>query len=343
MFHRLKIVPVFLLVVAFGFLTDAVPAAAAKTSKLKATVYTVNGTGSSITLQAGGGSFTTLNVTPGTKITRNRKNVSLTSLVSGDKVTAAFDSSLNATQLTASGPAISTFQGNVLGVNSATGMVHLSSGNIHTNAKTRVLRNGQLTSLSALTLQDTATAHVSSSQAIDIEASGPEGSEVHGTITGVVVVDPVLGTGTVSIVDANGNPFTFNVTVDTMIEVDDQAGTIGALVVGMFVEIHYDPLTNNAFRIDAEDEEESAEIEGTISAIDLIAGTITILNSADGVSLVTLTVNAATKIEKNDAPVLITDLVVGDQVSAEYSATTLLAHEIEVETEDDDDGDGNED
>jgi hypothetical protein len=50
--------------------------------------------------------------------------------------------------------------------------------------------------------------------------------------------------------------------------------------------------------------------------------------------LVTLIVDATTKIERDDASALLTDLKVGDPVEAEYNIVTMVAKEIEVELED---------
>jgi hypothetical protein len=50
-----------------------------------------------------------------------------------------------------------------------------------------------------------------------------------------------------------------------------------------------------------------------------------------------VTVNASTKIKRDDAPALFSDLQIGDAVSAGFNRVTLVANEIEVENEGGDD------
>ena len=326
---------------------------AAATSNLSGTVYIVNATAHSVTLKDTLGKTTTLNVTSKTKIRRNNKAVKLNGLVLGDQVTVVFDSANNATQIVAKGPAVSTVKGGVAGVATGAGTVQIVKKSVNTGGQTRIVRNGKITSLISLTLLDTVTSHVttvsvgksSSSvlQALDIQADGPEESEVHGTIvtlTPAAAPSPAM----VTIHPADGSPdVTLNITDITMIEINDLPATFADLLVGMIVEAEYDPLTLNAFSIESEDEEEDAEIEGTITAIDAVSCTVVAtppvlcsitITKTDGTA-VTLFVDASTKIERNDIEGLfLTDLQIGDPVEAEYNTATMVAKEIEVELED---------
>jgi Cu/Ag efflux protein CusF len=354
MLSKARIIGALILLV--GFDMPATQIEAAGSIKLSGTVYTIDATARTVTLKDTLGTLTSLNVTRKTKIRRNNKSVPLTGLVLGDQVNAVADSSSNAIQISAVGPAASTVQGGVAGVSSGTGTVQISKKKLNTSGQTRMVRNGKISSLKSLTLFDTVTSHVmspsaksasSGTQALDIQADGPEESEVNGTIVAVNPGSPPVTPATITIAPKGGGAnITLNITANTVIEVNDAIATITDLTVGMLVDAEYDPTTLDAFRIEADSEEDDAEIEGIITALDtvsctlLIPGpcTVTITNSG-GVS-VTLIVDASTKIERNDATALLADLQVGDPASAEYNIVTMVAKEIEAGTESGDGGDG---
>jgi Cu/Ag efflux protein CusF len=335
--HRSRIIVVLFFLASVGLLVQ--PVEAAKLTRLDGTVYAIDTTAKTVTLKDAGDVLNTLNITRSSKITRNNKKATLADLVLGDQASVQFDVLRNAKQVAAKGPKVTTVRGGVLNVSGGTGVVQITTGNFGTNAQTRVLRNGKVSSLKSLTAHDTLKAHLAargapaptvvagSGDALDVIAEGPEESELHGT---VAVVDTTAGTVTITPKEG-GSDVTVNVTADTLIEVCDGAATINDLASGLFVELVYDPLTLNAFRIDAECEGEEAEIEGVITAIDPTAGTVTITNG-DGVAI-TLLVDASTKIERNDVPALLSDLLVGDEASAEYNSVTMVANEIEAGVE----------
>lgn len=364
MLSKLRIIGVLILLVSVNM--PATQIEAAGSIKLSGTVYTIDATARMVTLKDSLGTLTSLNVTRKTKIRRNNKSVPLTGLVLGDQVNAISDTSNNAIQINAVGPAVSTVQGGVAGVSSGTGIVQIAKKKtLNTSGQTRVVRNGTIASLNSLTLFDTVTSHVTSpsskssslgTQALDIQADGPEESEVNGTIVAVnpgspgdpLAVPPVPPTPTTITIAPKGGGanITLNITANTVIEVNDAIATIADLTVGMLVEAEYDPTTLDGFRIEADSEEDDAEIEGTITALDTVSCTlvppspctVTITNSG-GVS-VTLIVDASTEIDRNDAPALVSDLQVGDPASAEYNVVTMVAKEIEAGTESEDGGDG---
>jgi len=332
-----------LVVLSFCLVTEA-KAAKAKPIALQGTVYATDPSGQTVTLQAGDGTLTVLNVVRNTKLRRNNKKVALTGLVLGDHATALYDASNAAKQVSATGVVVSTLQGGVTGVDSGTGIVQLHTGQFNTNAHTRVVRNGEISTLGTLTVQDHVVAHVSHSQtahsssdgqsqgsddtAVDVQVEGPEECEVEGTI---IAIDLEANTVTISS-EYDGGETTVNVTADTLIEVDDVvAPTIANLAVDQFVKIVYDSETSNAFRIEVENEDELGYADGPITAIDPVAGTITF--DCYGAP-VTLFVTANTKIEKNDEPAVFADLVVGDTGMAEYNTATMIAKEVEVESPD---------
>jgi Cu/Ag efflux protein CusF len=299
-------------------------------TKVKGTLYSIDPAANSVTLKTNG-ILTTLNLSATTKIIRNKAVTSVNGMVLGDKVIAAYkQSSLNPSKLKATGAKVTQIQGKVTGI-SPSGVVQLSTGSFTTSVQTRIVRNGRVSSLDSIAMGDDVVAHMENeNEAEDIESEGTEESEVRGTITAVDVAN-----STVTFTDALGISITVNVTADTMIELGDATATINDLTVGLLVEVHYDPLTFNAFRIEAEDENEDAEIEGTITAVDPAAGTVTI-QDAQGVS-VTVTADAGTMIERDDEPAFLSDLLVGDQGKAEYDVNSLVANEIEVESPGSDD------
>ncbi len=311
------------------------------TTTLQGTVYAIDASGGSVTLQAQDGTLTALNVVRNSRLRRNNKKVALSGLVLGDLATAQYDASNNTKQLSATGVAVSTLAGGVVGVQSGTGVVQLNSGSFGTNAHTRIIRNGQVSSLGTLTSQDHVVAHVrpngagtsaltgEDDTAVDVQVEGPEECEVSGTIT---AIDLTANTVTIAS-EYDGGDVTVNVTPDTLIEIDGVAApTIADLAVGQYVEVVYASDTQNAFRIEVVNEDEEGYAEGPITAIDPVAGTITI--DCYG-SPVTLFVTASTKIEKNDAVAVFADLQVGDEGMAEYNTTTMIAKEIEVESPED--------
>lgn len=311
---------------------------------VQGTVYAVDVSGGTVTLQGQDGTLTSLNVLRNSKLRRNNKKVFLTGLVLGDQATAQYDASSNTKQLSATGAVVSTVSGGVLGVNSGTGSVQLSGGSFGTNAHTRIVRNGQVSTLGTLTGQDTVVAHVTKGgagtsgatrtgdtddTAVDIQVEGPEECEIEGTIT---EIDLTANTVTIAS-EYDDWGVTVNVTPDTLIEIEDiETPTIADLAVGQYVEVVYASDTQDAFRIEVENPDEEGYAEGPITAIDPVAGTITI--DCYG-SPVTLFVTASTKIEKNDEVAVFADLQVGDEGMAEYNTTTMIAKEIEVDSPED--------
>lgn len=334
---------------------------------LTGTVYLVDNSAHTLTLKNATGTLTTLTVTTKSKILRNGKKVALTGLVLGDQGTAIADGSNALIQLSVKGATVTTIQGGVAGLSSGTGTVQIKSGkkikSAQTTGNTRVMRNGQLSSLNSLTSFDTITSHVTKStstaatvqNALDIQAEGPEETEIKGTISAVTAATPGDPTAvppvppapaTVTITPNTGAPVTLIVTANTLINVGGATGTAADLTVGMLVEAEYDPVTLEAFHIEAENEEDDAEIEGTITALDAVSCTlspttpctVTITNEKGSVTLI---VNASTKIKSDDASALLSDLKIGDPASAEFNAVTLFAQEIEVENENGDGQGGN--
>ena len=275
--NRFRTIAIWFLLLGFSLVLGEVEAgAASKLNSLNGTLYIIDTTGGTVTLKEAGGALTTLHVSRKSKLVRNNKKATLAGLVLGDQVTALFDNSNNAKQIAATGPVVSTVQGGVANVSSGSGLVEIQKGrssrNAQTNVQTRVVRNGKIASLKSLTLLDRVTTHLTTSSlihspssaslgvedAVDILAEGPEESEVKGTIAEAGDPRcPALLPSQVQIILNDGlTCVTLNVTVDTLIEVGGAPATITDLTPGMFVEAEYDPLTFNAFLIEAEEEGE---------------------------------------------------------------------------------------
>ena len=96
------------------------------------------------------------------------------------------------------------------------------------------------------------------------------------------------------------------------------------LAIGDRVDARFDRTTFVARRIVAK----SAKVEGTLTAVDLAANTVTI--TPLGGSPVVLNVTAATKIERNEMHVSLSALVIGDAAEAKFDATTMNASKVET-------------
>jgi Cu/Ag efflux protein CusF len=362
MFNKVRTVTVLFVLLVFGLAVSDLEAKGKgpKLSSLDGTLYMVDTKAGTVTLKDGGGGLTNLKVGRKSKVLRNNRKSTLSGLALGDQVRALYDNSHNAQQLGATGPVVSTVQGGVGNVASSTGVVQIKTGqtakNAQTSSQTRVVRNGKIVSLKSLTLRDRVTAHLApggslvsrvegADDAVDLQAEGPEEAEVKGTITAIDTV-----ANTITVTPEEGPEVTVNVTADTLIEVESESEgegdgegegegdgevtadsvTINDFTEGLFVEVVYDPVTLNAFRIEVQDEAAEGYAEGPITAIDPLAGTVTI--DCYGTP-VTVIVNASTEIKRNDETVTLADLQIGDEAMAEYNTVTMIAKEIEVESE----------
>ena len=218
----------------------------------------------------------------------------------------------------------------------AGGALAVGSQNLQTNAGTRIARNGKIVALRQITSHDTLVAHVAprTNVALDILADGPDESEVEGVIS-------LIAGSNVTITPDDGSPaITVVVGTATIIEVNDAPDTLTDLQMSQAVKAEYDPTTFAAFSIDASSENEDAEVEGTVSAVDTTLGTVTITPQGGGPSIV-LTVKASTEIEVNGEGGTLADIQVGMPISAVYDAVTLLAAQIEAGGSDDSEGNDN--
>ncbi len=328
-----------LLVVAIAVL-GVVPAAQAAT--VDGTVDTIDLAKKKITIKQGDGTSLTLGVKAFTRIMRNSAPTTLSGLALGDSIRAQYFSQ-TALRLTATGAAVTTASGRIVALSTKTGVITIGSTNIQTSAHTKISRNGKVVSLGKLTLQDTAVAHLSpgaakseeGDDANDVVANGPEEGEVEGTISAIngqkVTITPEEG----------GTDVTVTVDGTTLIEVGGQPATLADLQVGQKAEAEYDLTTLIAFSIEVDipDTEDEGEVEGTVAAVDVTLGKLTITPTGGGSDMV-LTVTAATEVKVNDKDATLGDVQVGMPVKAEFDTTTLVATEVKAGTECEDSGQG---
>jgi predicted RNA-binding protein len=307
----------------------ATKTSAASTATVSGKINTIDVGKKKINIKQTNGTSVTLNVAGSTKITRNGTRAALSGLVLGDSIKAQFNAKThNAASMTAKGLKVSMASGKVKNAVKGTGVLTVGSKNLKTNAKTKFSRNGRVVSLSQVTRKDSVVVHTKAgtNNALDVLDDGPDESEVEGTITAVDTT-----AGTVTIIPSNGTPtVTLTVSTTTMIEVNDNPGTLTDLQVGMEADAEYDPTTMVAFSIEAQSPGENAEVTGTVAAVDLTNSTITISPTIG--SSITLSVTAATEIQVNDEEATLADVQVGMPVKAEYDTLTLVAQQIDVGT-----------
>lgn len=330
---------VFLLLAAFGLMQTSFVRAETDGISVMGMIHTIDPKAKSLTIKQADNSTITLKFNKFTGMERNGKAVKIRAFTLQDSIKVRYKANLTALKFTATGPKTGKVSGTVVNAIKGTGIVTIGTKEIQTNAQTRISRNGRLVSLSRLTRQDRVIAHTQASlsnapvnepEAEDIIADGPEDAGVQGAIT-------AISASQVRITPTNGAPdVTLNITNATMIEVDGESAVSGDLAVGMQVEAHYDPATFDAFDIETDSigESDDAHVTGTVSAVDLIAGTVTIAPAN-----IPLTVNAATEFEVNDTEGTLADLSVAMPIRAEYDTTTLVAQEIKAGSGDENDED----
>lgn len=134
---------------------------------------------------------------------------------------------------------------------------------------------------------------------------------------------------TVTITSEKRGDIVLEVTETTKIEMDDDhPATFADLREGQEIEAKFDVESKKALKIEVEEEEDEAELEGTITAINKDAKTVTIRgrNGVEGV----FTVTPATEL-KNHGVVTFSDLRTGLRVEAEFFRASRELTELEIE------------
>lgn len=325
----------FLTVLAIGLVPSVRAEADALT--VKGVIHTINLKAKTLTVEKADKTTVTFNYNNLTVIQRNGAIVKVKSLALQDKITVKHKASMLAVKFAASGPKTGKVSGMLSNAVKGTGLVTIGAKSVKTTAQTRISRNGKIVSLSQLTRQDAIVSHTKPvvtnapsgpAQAEDIIAQGPEDDQVYGSIT-------AINSSQVTITPKNGTPdITVNVTAATMIELDGASAALTDLALGMQVETHFDPVTFDAFSIetDSAGESDDAHVTGTVAALDLVAGSVTITPTTG--TDVPVSIDAATEIQVNDRAGTLEDMTVGMPIRAEFDMTTLVAKEINAGADD---------
>jgi Cu/Ag efflux protein CusF len=144
-------------------------------------------------------------------------------------------------------------------------------------------------------------------------------------------VDLVAGTFSVKI---KRNNLTFQTDETTAFVRNGEKASLTDLADGDRATVSYDAGSMVATRVEARGDVRPnlARVEGTISGVDLVANTVTILPARDGATAVTLNVTADTSITLDGRPARPGDLQRGFAAGAAYDTTTLNAARISAES-----------
>ncbi|MBI5935052.1 MAG: hypothetical protein HY867_15205 [Chloroflexi bacterium] len=123
----------------------------------------------------------------------------------------------------------------------------------------------------------------------------------------------------------------------TVVRINGRRVAVSRMHVGDRVVMTYAPATRAKIAgtaLECDDTPGTFELEGLVSAVDPVAGTLDIASEHGG-SIVQVKVDANTVITREDAAATLADLQFGDKVEARYASGTMLASSIKAETDDD--------
>jgi|GEM_PF-1099181 len=291
-----------------------------------------------VTIQKSDGTHVLLRATERSTLTRNGKTVRFASLALRDQVSVQYQSS-TIVRLGATGPALESSRGVFTSFDATASKLTMATvqgaRSFLINSSTLVVRNGAPATAQGLAHGDALLVHApaaaagTTATAADIEADGPEEEDVEGTISTITGQD-------VTITPEHGSAVTVHVATATVIKISDATGThtatLADLATGMKAEADYDPVSLVADHIRARAaQQHQSDVEGTVSAVDATAGTLSITPQHGGTD-VALKTDSATRISRNGAVATLADIRVGDKAEARYDATTKVASRIEART-----------
>lgn len=154
---------------------------------------------------------------------------------------------------------------------------------------------------------------------------------LHTAVGQVTAVDTATSTLKVKVKD--GSDLELKVDTSTEVMIDGKAAVIADVEAGDRVMVRYNPQTKVAVRIQVQaepnaDAKTGAKAEGTVSSVDVVAGTLTV-KTEDG-ALVTLNVDADTEFDVDGLIGGLAGLAAGTGVEVEYNAETMVATEVET-------------
>jgi hypothetical protein len=160
--------------------------------------------------------------------------------------------------------------------------------------------------------------------------------DVSGTIA---AIDTTLSTVSIAS-DEGGSTVILKVDSTTVITRNGTPATLADLLFGDKVDAKYDSATMIASSITVGDDSQNSEVEGSITAVDSTAGTVTISGEGDSSGNestssvdVTLNVTTSTVVMLDGSPATLSSLLVGMQAEAQYDSTTMNASFLEAETQ----------
>jgi len=330
--NRVQWVLAALLLAVFVLPAAAKPAA----SSVTGVIGSLSPAARTVTIQKSDGTHVMLRATEHSTLTRNGKTVRFASLALRDQVSVQAQSS-TIVRLDAQGPALDSTRGVFTSFDATANKLTMATlqgaRSFLISSSTLIVRNGAPATAQGLAHGDALLVHApaaatgTTATAADIEADGPEEEDVEGTITTISGQD-------VTITPGHGSAVTVHVGTATVIKVSDSTGThtatLADLATGMQAAADYDPVSLVADHIVARAaEQHQAEVEGTVSAVDATAGTISITPEHGGTA-VALKTDSTTKISRNGAVATLADIKVGDDAEARYDATSLLASRIDA-------------
>lgn len=146
-----------------------------------------------------------------------------------------------------------------------------------------------------------------------------EKSELEGAITSIDA-----NAKTVTVRDKNGSGGTFKVVTGTRL---DEVGAFGDLKTGTMVHAKFNDTTKELVRLKVQREEQKAELERIVTAINADAKTVTIRAQDDAETILKAT--ARTEFKRKGAATL-TDIKTGMQVEARFNPNTNDLVKLEV-------------
>ena len=322
------------ILVIFGLLASASPAYASPASgssssaELKGQISAVDAAAGSLTITPRTGSPVSITYNAATYIKRNGVRVTGDALQLGDQVEAKYNRISRLASKIEAKVQLSSARGVISAVDAAAGSLTIlkadaSSLTLSVNSATAIKRIGLRATLADLQVGDLIEVSYAtvSLLAVKIEAR-LNIVTVKGSISAVdaaagslVVKNQVGGLDVSLVLDAS-----------TQVKRNGLVATTADLRVADLVEVKYNPVTLLAYRIEAKIE--LISLKGGLSAVDALAGTLTITDLA-GVET-TLDVDPTASIKRLGLPATLGDLQLGDLLEVKYNLASLVAYKIEA-------------
>ncbi len=263
-----------------------------------------------------------------TVITRSQHPATLADLQLGDRVEVNYDPATMLAKRIKANPNLVPLKGTISGVDTVAGTVSVTPKKggadvvLNVDANTQIKRKDVAATLADLKTGDIVQA--SYNPVTFLAASiwaWPVMLNLKGTISAVDT-----GAGTLSVTPKNGGAdVVLNVDGSTQIKRSGATAALADLQLGDRVEAKYEAATFLAVSISAWPN--LVLIKGTISAVDSVAGTVTVTPKKGGADVV-LNVDSTTQIMRNNAAATLADLKTGDFILAKYNPVTFLAANI---------------